>query len=1021
MANMASIERTAYPQFSRVTTARDLLEHYTPDQDEIAWVARSANSRSGQLGLTVLLKTFQVLHYFPAPGSVPPEIIDHIRTVMTLGPKAAVHYRQVKTFYRHCTAVREYLGIQPYYGKEASRVAVRAAYEAAETMDQRVDIINAVIEELIFQRYELPAFSALDNIAEVASATAQERLYARIDRALTDERRTFLDNLLVTEFAGHQSTFRAIKALPKRATRKHLEVLLDQMTWLNTLGDVETPLRGIPVGKLRHFAHQASLLDADDLRRTKPARRYALMLALIHRMRVRARDDLAEMFIRRVSTLHKRAREELMMIHMHQREMAERLVARLDDVLVILTDEPDDLPAGRQIRALLMPAGDEGKLREDCAAIQKAGDNNHLPLLWRVFKSHRSLPVQFGQAPQVVSAPPDHAPLRPRAGVGPGARRRAEWLEVKVDLSFCSERWRRLIVQQGDDGRTLNHRYLEMCVFSHLASELKSGDICVTGSEAFADLREHLLPWPECEQRLIAFCTRVGIPVSAAECVAELKQRLTETAAKLDTSFPDLKGELAIGANGMPVLRRLQAREIPASAIALQSALSRELPSRSLLDVLANIEHWTHFTRHFGPISGFEPKIKHATERYLQTVFAMGCNLGANQAAKHFTDPVSPHMISRVHRRHITVEKLDAATRELAELYLRLDLPRVWGDGKSVAADGTQYDFYDQNLLAGYHFRYKKMGAVAYRHVANNYIATFRHFIPPGIWEAVYVIEGLLKAGLSVEPDTVYSDTQGQSAVVFAFTYLLGIHLLPRIRNWKDLNFYRPHSQSRYTHIDALFNNTIDWELIQTHWPDLLQLALSVQAGTIASPLLLRRLSASSRRNRLFLAAQELGRAHRTIFLLQWIGSLPLRQEVTRETNKIESYNGFAKFLSFGGDAIPENDPDEQQKHLRYNDLIASAVILQNTAAMMRALQKLHNGGTAVSGADVSFLSPYGTAGLKRFGDYHLDLKRPMEPWIRDDVFKAAAKAARAAAERPAPTPTEENAKPRPPSEDASA
>jgi len=112
----------------------------------------------------------------------------------------------------------------------------------------------------------------------------------------------------------------------------------------------------------------------------------------------------------------------------------------------------------------------------------------------------------------------------------------------------------------------------------------------------------------------------------------------------------------------------------------------------------------------------------------------------------------------------MSLEQLERATRALTELYLRLDLPKLWGDGKAVAADGTQYDFYDNNLLAGYHFRYRKMGAVAYRHVANNYIAVFRHFIPPGIWEAVYVIEGLMKAGLSVEADTVYSDTQGQSA-----------------------------------------------------------------------------------------------------------------------------------------------------------------------------------------------------------------------------------------------------------------
>ena len=34
---------------------------------------------------------------------------------------------------------------------------------------------------------------------------------------------------------------------------------------------------------------------------------------------------------------------------------------------------------------------------------------------------------------------------------------------------------------------------------------------------------------------------------------------------------------------------------------------------------------------------------------------------------------------------------------------------------------------------------------------------------------------------------------------------------------------------------------------------------------------------------------------------------------------------------SFGGDVIAENDPDEQQKRLRYNDMVASSVILQNT------------------------------------------------------------------------------------------
>ncbi len=120
------------------------------------------------------------------------------------------------------------------------------------------------------------------------------------------------------------------------------------------------------------------------------------------------------------------------------------------------------------------------------------------------------------------------------------------------------------------------------------------------------------------------------------------------------------------------------------------------------------------------------------------------------------------------------------------------------------------------------------------------------------MWEAIYVIEGLLKAGLSVE-----ADTQGQSAAVFAFTHLLGIKLMPRIRNWQDLKLYRADANTKYKHIDRLFSDTVDWDLIAFHWQDLMQVALSIQAGTISSPLLLRRFGSESRRNRLFLAAQS--------------------------------------------------------------------------------------------------------------------------------------------------------------------
>ena len=65
--------------------------------------------------------------------------------------------------------------------------------------------------------------------------------------------------------------------------------------------------------------------------------------------------------------------------------------------------------------------------------------------------------------------------------------------------------------------------------------------------------------------------------------------------------------------------------------------------------------------------------------------------------------------------------------------------------------------------------------------------------------------------------------------------------------------------------------------------------------------MLLRKLGNYSRKNRLYQAFRELGRVVRTAFLLNYISDLELRDQITATTNKVEAYNGFSKWLFFGG------------------------------------------------------------------------------------------------------------------------
>lgn len=41
----------------------------------------------------------------------------------------------------------------------------------------------------------------------------------------------------------------------------------------------------------------------------------------------------------------------------------------------------------------------------------------------------------------------------------------------------------------------LHRRYFELCIFTQVAQELKSGDLFIVGSDDYADYREQLVSW----------------------------------------------------------------------------------------------------------------------------------------------------------------------------------------------------------------------------------------------------------------------------------------------------------------------------------------------------------------------------------------------------------------------------------------------------------------------------------------------------------------------------------------------
>jgi len=132
--------------------------------------------------------------------------------------------------------------------------------------------------------------------------------------------------------------------------------------------------------------------------------------------------------------------------------------------------------------------------------------------------------------------------------------------------------------------------------------------------------------------------------------------------------------------------------------------------------------------------------------------------------------------------------------------------------------------------------------------------------------------------------------------------------------------------------------------------------------------MLPRKLGSKSKKNKLYRAFRELDRVKRTIFLLRYISDPDFRFGIRAEITKIESFHDFMDWIAFGGTVIKSGDPVEQSKRMKYLDVIANAIMLQNVVDLTETLIDMSKDGHTITPELVASLSPYMREHMFRFG-----------------------------------------------------
>lgn len=975
--------RAALLQIPPDLSDRDLARYYTLTPADQAVIARHRLPYN-RLGFAVQLCMLR----FPGRPltdllPLPARVLHYIAAQVAVDPAAFTDYGgRENTLYRHLDEIRRTFGYHACSGLDLLHLAC-ALLPAALAGPRPLPLLEAALLWLRTHKCIVPGVTTLERLIWLVQRCAERQVHARLVDPLTPAQRSGLDGLLRVDPDLHRrSRLTWLREAPLHPSAANLRKILARLTYLHAL-TLPAPSSRVHRTRLLHLARHAARYQAQPLTKLRPQRRYALLVAYLAELHADLIDQALDMFDKLIGELLRKG----------ERRQADHFVDHaqaLNTSLSVLTQAAQAvLTAHEQKTAHPLTAVfavvDEPTLRATVTTAQRLlrpTDGDSLDLIEDKYRRLRGALLAFYgalrfQAVRGADDPAlralDHVQRFDRRDRRVTAlRQRIDGASVVAPCGHLTPRWRRHAL----DGGHIHPNFYEAAAFDALRARLRSGDTAVDGSRRYRTFESYLLPAATWRAALASGQTGL---VSEADvqryldtCRTQITARLTTLAA---TVGPAALTQDAAGAWHLAALDRT----VPEEALAWRRRVYARLPHVTLADVLQEVDGWTGCLARFTHlVEGAAPA---GESRLLLTgaVMALGMNLGLGKMAQ--ATPFSYRRLAWAADWYVREETITAAQGVLNNFMLHLPLAQAWGDGTRSSSDGMRVPVGVRSASSDPNPKYfgPERGVTFYGHVADIYMPFGRQqVISTNDREALYVIDTLCHHETELTIREHYTDTAGYTEHVFALCMLLDFRFAPRIRSVLDQRLSIPPGVTVPPELASLVGGRVRPRLIVDHWAELRRLAASIQQGTVSAALLMRKLAAYPRQNRLAQALAELGKLEKTLFILEYLQDEGLRRRVQVGLNKGEAKHALARALFFGRHGeLWERAFTDQVHRASCLHLLIAAINTWNTVYLAHALAVLRAEGRPVPDEYVPHITPLGWEHINLLGHYNFQLAEP--------------------------------------------
>ena len=682
---MVAIHETAYPRLKPQFTAKDLKNAFMLKAEEIDFIDQKTKKQHAvsRLGLAISLKAYQYLGQTSVVNNINASVKRHIAKQLSISLDTDLSKYARSTRHRHNNLVRAYLEIN--LGRKARRQCMKAsAIDAAQTRENLADIINRIIEDLLHDRYELPAYQALVRLARAARTVVNQGHYRKINDALSSEQKRWVDDLLSSGEKEHEEwTWHGLKLEARKPTTRNMRLFIGYVNRLKILREqFSMNLDFIAPKRLEHLRDEAIANDQADMRKLGDLKRYSLVVILIYMKLAAAMDDLVNILIGWLRQLENRARENLQKYQLAEAEKTDGLILVLYNML--LTVDKDDTPDGKINEIETQLGGKVKELIEVCKKHLGLTSDKHFGWMVQPYKNKRNLFLNLLDELKIHSSSEDKAIEAALTFIQHYRSSKKEWIDINdnaeplPDLSLLPEAWYKLVTggKRGDPVGKINRHIYELAVLYVLKGDFSCGDAYVDGAYEFDDPTKQYVSWEEFYEELPGYCDVTNLSTDRHQFTQSMKQKIRQAASTTNNNYFD--NPYLIIKDGKPIIKKLPPKEEHPDTDKIRQAVMAKMPIVSIVDVLVAVERWLRLSSNFKPLSGNESKITNYSERFIATALAYGSYMGPTQMERCLPQ-FTRKKIAWLFHHHATEQRIINAINKLINEYNLFELPKRWG------------------------------------------------------------------------------------------------------------------------------------------------------------------------------------------------------------------------------------------------------------------------------------------------------------------------------------------------------